>query len=68
MTVILVAFTPDNNIHRIKSRENTGVSLAEMQFVIDGIEDDPLWLQSPADRAADTFTQSEVRLEEYDTS
>jgi hypothetical protein len=59
---IEITFGPDNNIQNIETAD--GVSVGELQLVLQGIENDPLWLQSPADRETDANTAVSVSLDQ----
>lgn len=57
---VKITFGPENDIQNIETSD--GVAVRELQLILQGIENDPLWLQSPADREADTNTTVPVDL------
>ena len=59
---ITVQFAPDNSISQIKSE--VGLTPREIQMLLQEIEQDPLWLQSPADRQTEAYTETTISREE----
>jgi len=63
---IAVVFTPGNDIQTVKA--GGGLTSDELLLLTELIAEDPLWLQSPADRAVNAHTRATLEKDELRTA
>lgn len=60
MPTVKITFDPSNKITEISSE--SGITTEVLRSLANDIEQDPLWIQSPADRQSNTFTTHTVEI------